>query len=195
MNALTDWDRDFFKANPPKRGKPPPREYLMYDASQRIREPTNDLDDYGTPPWLFDILSREFRFTLDACATRENTMVPRNFITPAQDALRTSWMSRSRGGAVWCNPPYGWRLRDWMRKAYAESRKTLVVCLVPAKPGQQFWWDYVIRGQVRFLKSTLKYTRGGVEMRQAPFPSAVVVLGPKVKPAVRWWDAKLDADV
>lgn len=36
---------------------------------------------------------------------------------------------------VFCNPPYGRAVGEWVKKAYEESKKpgTLVVCLLPAR--------------------------------------------------------------
>jgi phage N-6-adenine-methyltransferase len=170
-----------------------PREHAMCSRQDRSRETTSDLNDWGTPRWLFVLLAQEFRFTLDVCATKANAMVPGNFISPEEDGLTTSWAKRVRGGVAWMNPTYDRMLAEWMRKAYYESSKMTTVCLIPARVNQKFWWDSVLPGEIRFLKSTLKYTRGGVEMPQAPFASAVVVLGPKVKPSVKWWDARVAA--
>jgi site-specific DNA-methyltransferase (adenine-specific) len=192
------WDRAFLglataPLPKPRKGTAQPRAMAMYSRQRSRQESPSSLDEWGTPLWLFDLLDEEFGFTLDVCATADNTMVPRNFITPEQDGLRTSWALRSRGGPVFCNPPYDHTLKDWMRKAFFESRAVTSVCLIPARTGQRFWWEFVIKSQVRFLRSTLKYTRGGVEMGQAPFPSAIAIFGPKIKPSVRWWDARTDS--
>ena len=200
--ALSAFERPLFDLSPAPRATARsisgrgihngPREHAMCSRQDRSREPTSELNDWGTPRWLFELLAQEFRFTLDVCATRDNTMVPRNFISPAEDGLTASWAKRVRGGVAWMNPPYDLTLPEWTRKAYFESSKVTTVCLIPARVNQKFWWESVLHGEIRFLKSTLKYTRGGVEMPQAPFASAVVVLGPKVKPSVKWWDARVD---
>ena len=189
-----DWDFLATRKKEPKRGlNTGPREHAMCSRQRRVDEAPSELDEWGTPRWLFDLLAQEFRFTLDVCATADNTML-RNFISPEQNGLTADWAKRARGGVCWLNPPYNAAaLTEWMRKAHFESSRVTTVCLIPAKTGQRFWWDYVIKSEVRFLKSTLKYTRNGVEMAQAPFPSAVVVFGPRVKASVKWWDARVAA--
>jgi hypothetical protein len=174
-----------------------PREVAMYSRGRRAAPTTSPdpIDEWGTPPWLFERLAQEFRITLDVCGTRHNTVVPRNFISPDEDGLSVSWAARSRGGVAWCNPPYGSVvLKHWMRKARLEATRITVVCLVPAKPAQQFWWQHVIRGEIRFMKGHLKYLRDGVEGGWAPFPSAVVVFGPKVRACTKWWGPNAIAD-
>lgn len=179
-----------------------PRQYQMYTRS-RAADPVDapGLNEWGTPPWLFAVLAREFRFTLDVCASAANTMVPRNFITVREDAFSVDWARRARRGnrgdtgVAWCNPPYDSTLPDWMYKVHRESLHLKIVCLIPSRTGQRFWWDHVIRGQIRFLKSTLKYTRSGIEMKQAPFPSAVAIFGPGVRPSVKWWQPRQELAV
>ena len=81
------------------------------------------------------------------------------------------------GYRVFCNPPYGKSLKEWVRKAYEESRKpnTLIVMLIPARTDTSFFHDYILnRAEVRFLRGRLKF--GGAK-NSAPFPSMVVVFG------------------
>lgn len=202
--AQATWDRAFAAlATEPLRiprtlvATARPREVAMYSRGRRAPATTalSPLDEWGTPPWLFDRLAQEFRFTIDVCGTRHNTTVPGNFISPTEDGLSVSWAGRSRGGAAWCNPPYGsMALKSWMRKARLEAARMTVVCLIPARPAQRFWWDHVIRGEIRFLKGHLKYLRNGVEGGWAPFPSAVVIFGPRIAPCTKWWDPHVVLD-
>jgi len=174
-----------------RQARPGPQEFSMYSRGRSLNVQETGLDDWGTPPWLFERLAEEFHFTLDVCANKQSALLP-NFISPAQDGLTTSWFQRARGGDVFCNPPYDRTLKQWMRKAFFESPRITSVCLIPARTGQRFWWDFVVRGEVRFLKGHLKYLRGGVERGWAPFPSAVVIFGPRVQPSIKWWDARVE---
>lgn len=134
-------------------------------------------DLWSTPQALFDELHREFKFTLDVCATPENAKCE-NYFTEADDGLTQSWQ-----GVCWMNPPYGDEIVKWVRKAYESSLLgTAVVCLVPARVDTGWWWDYCINGQIRFLRGRLKFG-GGVN--SAPFPSAVVIFPSKAE--VVWW--------
>jgi hypothetical protein len=79
------------------------------------------------------------------------------------------------------NPPYGREIGDWMRKAYESSLDgATVVCLVPARTDTRWWWDYAIKGEVRFVKGRLRFTGGNKNnpsSHNAPFPVAVIVFG------------------
>lgn len=125
--------------------------------------------DWPTPRKLFDELHREFRFTLDVCASRENAKCDRYF-TEADDGLRKPWAPE----VCWMNPPYGPDLKYWMGKAFLEwVRGATVVCLVPART-DTFWWnDWAIRAaEVRFIRGRLRFGDGA---GKATFPSCLVV--------------------
>lgn len=64
-------------------------------------------NDWETPQELFDLLGRDYRFTLDACATRANAKCAR-FFSPEEDGLTQDW----GGETVWCNPPYSAKQQD-----------------------------------------------------------------------------------
>jgi phage N-6-adenine-methyltransferase len=55
---------------------------------------------WRTPADFFDALDQEFRFTLDPCATADNTKCTR-FFTKQADGLGQDWGHH----AVFCNPP------------------------------------------------------------------------------------------
>lgn len=62
---------------------------------------TSKTDMRATPQDFFDNLNKEFRFTLDPCATPENAKCEKYF-TVEDDGL-----SKSRDNEnVFCNPPY-----------------------------------------------------------------------------------------
>lgn len=136
--------------------------------------------DWTTPGWLFDLLDAEFRFTLDAAASDENTKVPDRYYTEADDGLAQPWE-----GTVWCNPPYGRGVGEWVRKGYQSAQAgATVVMLLPARTDTRWWNEYVsyydwaarrtvmVAHEVRFLRGRLRF--GGAKAG-APFPSAVVV--------------------
>jgi site-specific DNA-methyltransferase (adenine-specific) len=126
--------------------------------------------EWSTPPELFADLDAEFGpFTLDACATAENAKCAA-FFTRSVDGLAQRWTGR-----VWLNPPYGRAICQWLRKALESVQSgdaKLVVCLVPVRVDTSWWHDHAVRGEVRFLRSRVRF--GGAESG-APFPSAVVV--------------------
>lgn len=74
--------------------------------------------DWCTPQDFFDRLNEEFGFVLDTAATDKTAKCPL-YYTPETDGLSQSW---DRGGAVFCNPPYGREIGKWVKKAYEEAR-------------------------------------------------------------------------
>lgn len=131
---------------------------------------TSRTDEWGTPSAFFAELDAEFHFDLDPCATVENHKCP-HFFTKEDDGLLQNW----GGHNVFCNPPYGKAIKDWVRKCYEESKKpgTLVVMLIPARTDTSYFHDYIYHKarEVRFIRGRLHYNDAG----PAPFPSMVVV--------------------
>lgn len=127
--------------------------------------------EWETPQDFFDKLNKEFRFTLDVCARRENAKC-RNYYSPGVDGLFQIWR-----GKCWMNPPYGRQIKDWVERAYNCSRYfgATVVCLLPARTDTRWFHDYCIKGEIRFIKGRLKF---GGSKHNAPFPSMVVIFRP-----------------
>lgn len=127
-------------------------------------------DLWETPQELFDALNAKYHFTLDVCATPANAKCAR-FFTPEQDGLAQVW-----AGTCWMNPPYGRAIGRWIRKAYecAQAGVT-VVCLVPARTDTAWWHDYVMHGEIEYLRGRVYFTDGAGKRGRAPFPSAIVV--------------------
>ena len=136
--------------------------------------------EWPTPAPLFAALNAEFRFELDACASAANAKCER-FWDRAADGLRQDW-----DGPTWMNPPYGAEIGKWVAKAQRESRRSVVVCLLPARTDTGWWHDHVMRAaEVRFIRGRLSF--GGVRQEErraasgahnAPFPSVVAVFRP-----------------
>ena len=80
------------------------------------------------------------------------------------------------GCRVFCNPPYGRKLYNWVKKCYEESRKpdTLVVLLIPARTDTRYFHESIYHKakEVRFVKGRLKF---GSAKNPAPFPSMIVI--------------------
>lgn len=68
-------------------------------------------EEWETPQDLFDSLDREFHFTLDPCSTDENAKCKKHY-TMDDDGLSQDWT----GETVFCNPPYGKKIRNWIEK-------------------------------------------------------------------------------
>ena len=136
--------------------------------------PVSKTDDWSTPDSFYRALHAEFKFVLDAAASVENAKCERYF-TREMDALTRNWGK----GNVFCNPPYGRVLRDWMKKALDASRQgATVVMLVPARTGTQWFQEVAMPhgSEIRFLRGRLKF--GGSE-HPAPFDCILVVFRPE----------------
>ena len=128
-------------------------------------------NEWETPQEFFDKLNEEFNFTLDPCATPKNAKC-KKFYTIKEDGLKQNW----QGETVFCNPPYGRAIKDWIKKCYEESKKpnTTVVMLIPARTDTSYFHDYIYHKakEIRFIRGRLKF---GNAKNSAPFPSMVVI--------------------
>jgi len=132
---------------------------------------SSDKMDWETPDDFFDEQHERHGFTLDVCASTDNTKCDK-FIDAETNALVVDWGKN----VCWMNPPYGRALKTWMAKALSESEKgATVVCLVPSRTDTKWWHDYAMKGDITFIKGRLKFVGA---KSCAPFPSAVVVFRP-----------------
>lgn len=132
--------------------------------------------NWCTPQDFFDEMNEEFHFVLDAAASDKSAKCERYF-TPEQDALSRSW---DFGGAVFCNPPYGRNIGKWVKKAYEESLKgIIIVLLIPARTDTEYFHSYIYgrkNAEIRFVRGRLRFSdEEGNTKNRAPFPSMVVV--------------------
>ena len=123
--------------------------------------------EWETPLELFAPLQAEFKFDLDVCADAANAKCPR-FWTQENDGLVVEWF-----GNCWMNPPYR-QVGKWVKKAYEEAQagRATVVCLVPSRTNTNWWHDYCMKGEVRFIRGRPKF--GGAD-HGLPQPLAIVV--------------------
>lgn len=130
--------------------------------------------EWETPQWFFDKLNEEFHFDLDVAADDRNHKCDR-YYSKEQDGLAffDHWH-----GNVWCNPPYGRSVGDWVEAC--SLYKGLSVMLLPARTDTRWFHDYIYnnpRAEIRFIKGRLKF--GGAK-GDAPFPNMVVVFRPAI---------------
>ena len=129
---------------------------------------SSNTDMWATPQDFFDVINKEFNFTVDVCATAENTKCSL-FFTPEQDGLMQKWE-----GVCYMNPPYGRSIGKWIQKAYNSSKEgAVVVGLLPARTDTKWFHEYIYnKAEIRFIKGRLKF--GGCK-NSAPFPSMIVI--------------------
>ncbi len=116
-------------------------------------------DRWGTPQAVYDALNKEFAFNFDPCP-----------LDGDQDGLAELFV-QWRGKRVFCNPPYGAGMGDWLTRGLEAE---LAVFLIPARTDTRWFHDIVIphAQEIRFLRGRLKF---GDAKNCAPFPSMVVV--------------------
>ncbi|MCK5611325.1 adenine methyltransferase [Candidatus Pacearchaeota archaeon] len=131
-------------------------------------------NEWSTPQNIFDQLNKEFNFDIDICASHWNYKCQKHF-TVHDDALTKNWI-----GTVWMNPPYGREIGKWAKKAFEESQKgSTVVCLIPARTETKWFHDYLIGGEVRFVKGRIHFSTADGKSGRPRFSSIVVILRPE----------------
>lgn len=100
---------------------------------------------------------------------------------PVNDGLSIEWKEKN-----FVNPPYSCVGR-WVRKACYESKNKYVVLLVPSRTDAQ-WFKEMLEcaHHIWFVIGRLRF---GGSPNPAPFPSCLVLLGPKPRHLqVEWLD-------
>ena len=137
-------------------------------------------NEWATPIKLFNYLNSIFSFTLDPCATKENTKC-KKFYTIEDDGLSKSWANES----VFINPPYGGHTRKWIEKSVSEVRgkklysemAQIIVMLIVSSTDRSYWHNLIDKeaSEIWFLRGRCKFN--GVKTT-APFASAIIIFRP-----------------
>lgn len=118
---------------------------------------TSASEHWATPDDVYDKLHEEFNFTLDPCPLG------------GSGGLALSWS----GERIYCNPPYGRAVGDWLKKA---SEAALAVFLLPSRTDTRWWHEYALKAaEIRFIKGRLSFKRNDGKPSRATFPSVVLV--------------------
>lgn len=136
--------------------------------------------EWGTPDDLFSAIERAYGpFWVDPAATSQNARAP-IFYTQHDNGLTLPWDGM---GTVWCNPPYGRRIGDWVRRgADTADLGTRVVMLLPANMDTEWYQSHVLAraDTIWFVKGRIKFVgNNGQASEGATFGSCVVVYEPK----------------
>ena len=116
---------------------------------------------WATPVGVYKVLDAEFHFTLDACPIGEI-----GGLFGKEDALLKSWA----GERVFCNPPYGPCIPEWLRKG---READVAVFLLPARTDTKWWHQQALKAdEIRFVEGRLRF---GEAKHGAPFPSVIVI--------------------
>lgn len=109
---------------------------------------------WSTPDALYCALDAEFGFTFDPCPIKGGL------------GLLRSW----EGERVYCNPPYGPKVGEWLEKAFEPE---IAVYLLPARTDTRWFHRYAFRAtEIRFLKGRLHFAE---HTMNAPFPSLLLI--------------------
>ncbi len=106
-----------------------------------------DMKWIRTPENIWKELCKEFNFTVDACASDKNHLLPK-YWTVNNSALNQNW----DGEVVYCHPMYDINIPKFIKKAI--NSKCLSVFLLPASTNSGYFHDYLYKKpnvDVRFL--------------------------------------------
>jgi phage N-6-adenine-methyltransferase len=148
-------------------------EKLMWSST----DSTKDGAEWATPWEFFNELDAQFKFTLDVAASKKNHKC-RHYFTKKQDGLAQDWGKN----VVWCNPPYGKQIGQWLKKGIeAASKGATVVFLLPARVDTRWFHTYVYMRpcEMRLIKGRLKFEHKNGTKQSASFPSLVVIYYPR----------------
>jgi phage N-6-adenine-methyltransferase len=108
----------------------------------------NNIDDWATPPEVYDKLNKEFQFDFDPCPLQHNI--------EEWDGLEIDWLQKN-----FVNPPYSRSLKDaFVKKALSESQKgKLCVLLLPVSTSTILFHDVIQPNakEIRFIKGRIKF--------------------------------------
>lgn len=147
----------------------------------------NSRQEAGTPRRIFDVLHREYRFTIDVCAVEHNAKLPL-FWSPADDALTRNW----GGVRAWCNPEFG-DIAPWLEHALEPE---LACYLLPAdRTGREWWRIHKPRAEVHYFRSEgddhcrIEYVPppGVVYKNKCGFESCLFLFGLGMQPGLEIW--------
>jgi len=143
---------------------------IRIEASMTAYMPQSVTDDWSTPIDLFNQLDSMHQFDLDVAASMTNHLCDDWLGLDHPDEARRDGLKADWVGHIWCNPPYGRGIKDWVLKA--SQHQDLVVMLLPARTDTKWFHEIVLpNADVEFIKGRLKYGRG---LAPAPFPSMIV---------------------
>ena len=101
-----------------------------------------------TPEDIWNRLKGEYQFTLDACASDQNHLLPR-YYTAENSCLDKDWT----GEVVYCHPMFDMHIGDFVKKAF--ESKCITVMLLPASVHTRYFHKYIYhnpRCKIEFLE-------------------------------------------
>jgi phage N-6-adenine-methyltransferase len=127
-----------------------------------------------TPPDIWKSLTEEFDFTIDACASDENHLLP-NYYTKDNSCLDKDWTDE----VVYLHPMFDMFIGKFAEKAYKE--KATIVMLIPASTHTRYFHKYIYHNpncEIRFLEKPNKGFRFGHDDGTEDDPKAIGYIKP-----------------
>lgn len=98
-------------------------------------------NEWATPQDLYNKLNNRYNFTLDPCSSLENHKCDK-FYTIKENGLIQDWSNE----VVFCNPPYGREIYDWVKKCYNEHLNgTKIVLLIPSRTDTKYFHEFLYK--------------------------------------------------
>ena len=139
------------------KNKPSKNGYNLLSKGKTLK-----MEYIGTPEEIWEDLSKEFKFTVDACASSKNHLVKR-YWTKENSALDKNWDNE----VVYCHPMYDGKIPKFVKKSFEHN--CLTVFLLPSSTNSvyfhKYFWDFSKHQpkknvEVRFLKKAKDLEHG-----------------------------------
>lgn len=149
---------------------------LLAEPKDQSVHYSSESPEWYTPPDIIRRVEMTLKtIDLDPCADPDCSVPAGAHLTKQENGLQaSSWL-----GSVYMNPPYGDGIGEWVQKLceeYAKGNVREAIALVPARVDTG-WFRMFKDFVVCFIDGRLKFS--GCD-NSAPFPSAVIYLGPDV---------------
>jgi phage N-6-adenine-methyltransferase len=103
-----------------------------------------------TPPDIWQMLTQEFDFTVDVCASDDNHLLPR-YYTRETDGLKQDWS----GEVAYIHPMFDGKINKFVQKA-AQTPSFTGVFFIPAATGTKYFHEHIYQNpnvEIRFLRN------------------------------------------
>jgi len=127
-----------------------------------------------TPDIIWKDLTDEFDFTVDACASEENHLLPK-FYTKENSCLDKDWTDE----VVYCHPMFDIYIPKFVKKAYEADATT--VMLLPASTHTRYFHSYCYNNpkcEIRFLARQTKGWHFGADDGTPDDPESIGYIKP-----------------
>ena len=149
-------------------------------------------NEWYTPGWVIDLVRATFTnnvIDLDPASSHlaNNTVRANKFYTIHDDGLELPWH-----GNVFCNPPYGKFVSEWVNKIIHEYETGNIkegILLVNANTSTK-WFQKLFKYHVCFVSPRISFIdQHGNEQKSPPNANAIIYLGPNASRFIQAFDS------